>query len=149
MMAILTGVRWCLILVLNCLSVVIEMLGFFLTKWLRTKPSGPMETVPVESWFSRNGSDAPASRQQDSLPLQAFMNGNQVCMSPWLCVCGGGGAVSMEAGQEDGIVSKCSLSDKCSRSYQGNRMGKSLSCHTLCPSEQGWLHFRVWYYFIF
>lgn len=69
-----------------------EMLGFFfLTEWLRPKPSGPTVTVPVEFWFSRNGSDTPASRQRDSLALQAFMNGNQVCVSPWLCVWGEGG----------------------------------------------------------
>lgn len=42
----------------------------------------------------------------------------------------------METGQGDRIVSECSLSDKCSRSYQGDRMGRSLPCHTRAPQNR-------------
>lgn len=109
-----------------------------------------MVTVPVEFWFSRNGSDASASRQQDSLPLQAFMNGNQVCMSPWLCVCVGGGVVSVEAGQEDRIVSKCSLSDKCSLQLSREQNGKEPFLPYTVPLRTGLTPFQslILFYFL-
>ena len=150
MMVILTGVRWCLILVLNCLSVIIEMLGCFFDQVAQNKAPWPhgdrsSRILVQQKWiwcFCQS-----AAGFLTSPGLYEWQPSVHVSLAVCVCV---GGVVSVEAGQEDRIVSKCSLSDKCSLQLSREQNGKEPFLPYTVPLRTGLTPFQslILFYFL-